>query len=271
MRSNYQKCLAITLRYEGGFVNHPADPGGATNRGVTQKVYDAWRLKTGMTPRDVRQIADDEVEAIYRRQYWSLAGCDDMPSGIDLALFDYAVNSGVTRAVRDFQRVLGVRADGDPGSVTAEAAIKSDHQATIEALCDARLQFVRSLKTFRTFGKGWTRRINEVRAAAVDLVDNEVSGVHMDYELAGGADLDAIASGPADPRDTSFTSTRTGQGTVATSVGLLGSTATEAAEKLEYVSGYSEVIKLVFVALLLGGLGLTAYSTVQAIKEGRTR
>jgi len=112
MKSNYQTALAAVLKHEGGYANHPRDPGGATMKGVTQRVYDAFRRNKSLPTRLVRDIADDELQAIYRRQYWDATSCDDLPSGVDYAVFDFAVNSGVSRAATYLQTVLGVGVDG---------------------------------------------------------------------------------------------------------------------------------------------------------------
>ena len=99
MRQNFRTSLTATLKYEGQYSRHPKDPGGATMRGVTQATYDAWRKRHGHMPQDVRKITTAELEAIYKRDYWDRCKCDDLPSGVDLAVFDCAVNSGPVRAI----------------------------------------------------------------------------------------------------------------------------------------------------------------------------
>ena len=167
MNSNFDKCLALVLVHEGGYVNHPKDPGGATNRGVTQAVYDAYRKTRARPIQSVKFIADDEVKAIYRFQYWDRVQGDLLPRGLDYAVFDFAVNSGVGRASKYLQAVLGVAQDGVIGARTL-AAIQSPTNA-INALCDRRMAFLRNLRTFLTFGKGWTRRVQDVRAHALEM------------------------------------------------------------------------------------------------------
>ncbi len=95
---NFERCLDVTLKWEGNYSNHPDDPGGPTMKGVIQREYDAWRKKQGKSPRPVRQIEDSELQEIYRNQYWDAMGCDDLDIGLDLCAFDAAVNSGVSRA-----------------------------------------------------------------------------------------------------------------------------------------------------------------------------
>ena len=128
--SNFLRALPIILQSEGGYVNHPADPGGATNQGVTQRVYDAWRSNGGQQKRSVREITPEEVEAIYREQYWDQAKCDKMPWPLSLMHFDAAVNHGVTRANKLLQKALGVTADGVIGNVTLAAIRQNPPKAT---------------------------------------------------------------------------------------------------------------------------------------------
>lgn len=169
MRENISIALRHVLAHEGGFVNHPKDPGGATNSGVTQKVYDAYRARQGQPPRSVRAITSAEVADIYKRQYWDTIRGDDLPSGLDYAVFDYAVNSGPRRAAMDLQRELGVSVDGIIGQMTLAAAANVDIFDLIERLCARRMRFLKGLRHWSTFGRGWTRRVEEVRVAAIQM------------------------------------------------------------------------------------------------------
>lgn len=159
--------LPHILKHEGGYVNHPKDPGGATNKGVTQKTYDSWRDRQGQPRQSVRSISDSEVSAIYRRDYWDAIKGDDLPAGVDYAVFDFAVNSGIDRASRYLQEVARVAADGKIGPATLAAVAALSPANVINSLCDARMAFLRGLRTFPTFGKGWTTRVSEVRALAL--------------------------------------------------------------------------------------------------------
>jgi lysozyme family protein len=114
--------LPFILRWEGGYVDHPADPGGATNKGVTQRVYDDWRTRQGLPARAVRQLEDAEMHAIYEAGYWLPPRCDLLQRQLDLVHFDTAVNMGVGRAVRMLQGALGCDVDGDFGPATRMAA-----------------------------------------------------------------------------------------------------------------------------------------------------
>lgn len=159
---NYKPSLALVLAHEGGYVNHPKDPGGATNKGVTQAVYNAYRRVKGFPIQSVRNIGTEEVADIYQKQYWKLVRGDSLPAGLDYAVFDFAVNSGVSRAVRYLQRLVGVEDDAVIGMMTLEAVYKKarqDEESLIINYCANRMAFLKSLGTFSTFGTGWTRRV----------------------------------------------------------------------------------------------------------------
>lgn len=166
MRANFDKALAALLVHEGGYVNHPRDPGGATNRGVTQTVYNDWRVTNGLPEKSVKDITDAEVMVIYKKRYWDKVKGDELPFGVDYCVFDFGVNSGNSRAARYLQEAAGVDQDGQIGPATI-AAVKALKSADIiDAICDARLNFLKRLSTFDAFGRGWTRRIEDVRTQA---------------------------------------------------------------------------------------------------------
>lgn len=163
MQTDFELPYKYTAAYEGGYVNHPRDPGGATNRGITQRTYNAWLRKNGHKTRDVRHITDNEVKSIYYHEYWRAANCNLLPRGVDFVVYDAAVNSGVSRSVRWLQAIVGTAVDGINGSKTQDAVdmyvAAHGPDRLIERLCYTRLDFVQSLDTFDVFGKGWTRRI----------------------------------------------------------------------------------------------------------------
>lgn len=167
MQNNFEKALALVLEDEGGWSDHPQDKGGATMKGVTQAVYDSYRKVRGRGPQSVKFISEQELRAIYKFQYWDKVHGDFLPSGLDYAVFDFAVNSGVSRASKYLQAVLGVAQDGVIGARTLAAI--SNPISAINALLDRRMGFLRNLRTFLTFGKGWTRRVQGVRAHALDM------------------------------------------------------------------------------------------------------
>jgi lysozyme family protein len=162
--------LKFVLRWEGGFVDHPNDPGGRTNKGVTQKVYDAWRSRQGHATRDVKLIEDAEVHAIYATDYWLPPRCDLLATPLDLVQFDTAVNMGVGRAVRFLQGALGCGVDGDFGPATERAVAGCDTGSLLTAYCDRREAFYRSLAQknpkLGVFLKGWMNRLNALRNEA---------------------------------------------------------------------------------------------------------
>ncbi len=167
--ADYDVCLSRVLAHEGGYTNHPADPGGPTNFGIT--IYDYRKyVKPGATAADVRAMKVEEAKAIYRSKYWNALRCDELPAGVDDAVFDYGVNSGVGRAGKVLRRVLALR-DNDwhvSDEVLAALSLR-DPQAVIIAICDERLRFLKSLKTWPIFGAGWGRRVAEVKAYSLVL------------------------------------------------------------------------------------------------------
>jgi len=166
--SRFERAFALLRVHEGGYSDHPRDPGGATMKGVTQRVYDEYRRRMGRPTKHVRQISDAEVETIYRQQYWHAVKADDLPPGIAYCVFDAAVNSGPGRAARWLQQSLGVKVDGVIGNQTIGAAREADPAAVINAYCDRRLAFMRRLRHWSSFKNGWTRRVSDVRAQSVE-------------------------------------------------------------------------------------------------------
>jgi len=166
----FSRSLPFVLRWEGGYVNHPDDRGGATNRGVTQVVYDTWRRAQGLAAQDVRQLADAEMQAIYEANYWRAARCDVLPEGLDLAHFDTAVNMGVGRAVRFLQATVGCAVDGGFGDGTMKAVLGcSDPGKALVDYCNRRGRFYADIVAARpsqaVFLKGWNNRLNALRQA----------------------------------------------------------------------------------------------------------
>ena len=171
MKQNFDKCLAILLKHEGGYVNHPSDPGGMTNLGVTKRVWEEW---TGheVDEKQMRALTPTTVAPLYKRKYWDACRADDLISGLDYAVFDCAVNSGVGRAIKLLQSCVGATPDGGYGSITTALVKKAEADPTklIELYCAKRLEFLQLLKTFETFGKGWSRRVAEVKDAALKML-----------------------------------------------------------------------------------------------------
>ena len=149
--------LAFTLRYEGGKVDDPRDPGGRTNQGITQKTYAAHRRAAGLPAADVFAMNAAERDAIYRAGFWEAVDGAALPAGVDLACFDFAVNSGPARARAALQRAGGL------------AAATRDPVAAVKAVSASRLSFLHALGTFRTFGRGWTARVTACEALGVKM------------------------------------------------------------------------------------------------------
>ena len=172
MRDNFERCLAITLKHEGGWADHPQDPGGATMKGVTIGTYSQW-LGRKATKAELRAIPEAHLRAIYRRNYWDKVRGDDLPAGLDLVAFDGAVNSGPARGARWLQMGLGVSADGRVGVQTIAAANAAEPLPVVLRAIDARMAFLRGLKTWQTFGNGWLRRLVEIQAAAQAMIGSD--------------------------------------------------------------------------------------------------
>jgi lysozyme family protein len=170
MKDNYDRCLAEVLEQEGGYSNDPGDSGGPTKYGIT--IHDArmyW--KHGATAADVRAMPLDVAKQIYRSKYWDAISGDDLPSGVDLAVFDYGVNSGIHRAAMVLQRFLGVPDDGVIGPHTLDALREqpAGDAHLVAEICDERLAFLRRLGIWHLFGRGWGRRVAEVKALALKM------------------------------------------------------------------------------------------------------
>ena len=136
---NFDLCLDRLLVHEGGYSNHPADPGGPTKFGITLADYRRY-VNAKATAADVRAMKVDDAKPIYRRRYWNAMRCDELPAGVDYCIFDYAVNSGIGRAPKVLQRVLGIAATGRAGDSTVCAATAHDAKWLVGAICDERLR-----------------------------------------------------------------------------------------------------------------------------------
>jgi lysozyme family protein len=170
-QSNFENCLALMLAHEGGYVHHEKDPGGRTNLGVTQRVWEEW-VGHEVDEKQMRALTPETVAPLYKRKYWDAVRADELVAGVDYCVFDVAVNSGPGRAIKFLQSCVGVTADGGFGPATLTAVNKAEEDPTrlIELYCAKRLEFLQSLKTFETFGKGWSRRVQEVKDKALKML-----------------------------------------------------------------------------------------------------
>ena len=168
MSNKFSEALEVILHHEGGYVNHPKDPGGETNLGVTKRVYEDF----GGT-KDMKELTKEDVEPIYKKNYWDRVKGDDLPEGLDLCIFDFAVNAGPGRAAKFLQKLIGVTQDGGIGPQTLGALqsaigedVRTQTREMIEKYQNERHNYYQSLSTFETFGRGWTRRVDEVTEKA---------------------------------------------------------------------------------------------------------
>jgi len=189
----FAECVAEVLKHEGGFVNHSRDPGGATNMGITLRTFRDWRGDENLDVEDLRKLTVAEAREIYFARYWNPVRGDELPPGVDLAVFDFAVNSGVGRAVRVLQSVLGVVVDGAVGRQTLNAVRSADAADLIEAICKQRLDFLRRLPTWNVFGRGWERRVKEVEKAAMARVGKPVLTIREAIATDTGRAASAMA------------------------------------------------------------------------------
>lgn len=167
---NWEKCLETILHHEGGYVNHPKDPGGETNLGVTKRVYEEF----GGT-KDMKDLTVEDVKPIYKKNYWDRIKGDQLPSGLDLCVFDFGVNAGTGRSAKYLQTLIGTVADGGIGPNTLKCLDDyiEEHglEETIKNFQAERQSYYESLSTFETFGRGWTRRVDETTQLALEMMD----------------------------------------------------------------------------------------------------
>lgn len=165
---NFSKALEHLLRSEGGYSDHPQDPGGRTNLGVTQAVWEDW-IDRSVSEENMKALTPAKVAPLYREMYWDRIKADKLPSGVDYCVFDAAVNSGVSRAAKWLQTTVGAVADGAIGEQTLKQVMLTNPQMLIDKYAANRLAFLQRLTTWPAFGKGWERRVEEVRVAALKM------------------------------------------------------------------------------------------------------
>jgi lysozyme family protein len=171
MKENFDSALEAILHHEGGYVNHPADPGGMTNLGVTKRVWEEW-VGHEVDEKTMRALTPEIVGPMYKAKYWDKIKGDDLPAGVDYIVFDAAINSGPGRAAKWLQQTVGAIPDGmiGPGTLGKVAAMPADD--IVEKYQQTRLEFLRSLSTWNTFGKGWGRRVQEVQVTAAKMTES---------------------------------------------------------------------------------------------------
>ena len=188
-KENWGSCVSKVLIHEGGFVNHPKDPGGITNMGVTKRVYEEW-VGHEVSEQDMKDLTEDDVRPIYKKNYWDRVKGDKLPDGLDLCVFDFGVNAGTGRAAKYLQTMIGTTADGGIGPNTLKALkayVKENGLVeTIKQYQANRQDYYESLSTFETFGRGWTHRNDDTTEYAIELAENP------DTEEAREADRNSL-------------------------------------------------------------------------------
>jgi lysozyme family protein len=165
MKDNFDDALKAILHHEGGYVDHPKDPGGRTNLGCTQRVWEEW-VGHPVDEKTMRGLTPELVAPLYKAKYWDKIKGDELPNGVDYVVFDAAINSGPGRAAKWLQTVVGAVPDGAIGAGTLAKVAAMPAADIVEKYQQTRLQFLQSLPTWDTFGKGWGRRVAEVEDAA---------------------------------------------------------------------------------------------------------
>jgi lysozyme family protein len=168
VRSNWDKAFKQVIVYEGGYVNHPKDPGGPTNLGITQQTLSSY-LGRKASIADVKALTKAKVQPIYKKRFWDVLRCDELPGGVDLAVYDFGVNSGTSRAARYLQSVVGVPQDGQIGPQTIAACNRYSAQEVVKKLVAKRRGFLMGLKIWKTFGVGWNRRLVSVQTTSLAM------------------------------------------------------------------------------------------------------
>lgn len=168
MHNNFKISLEHVLQYEGGWSNNPQDPGGATMKGVTLAVFRKF-YGSDKSKDDLKNITETQLECIYKKGYWDVCKCDNLPSGIDFVVFDAAVNSGTGTSVKWLQKAVEADVDGILGIKTLEQVRTSLINETIYTMCFYRLDFMQNLSNWKTFGKGWSKRVFKVLYAALTM------------------------------------------------------------------------------------------------------
>ena len=169
MIENWEKSFAEMIKSEGGFVNNPKDPGGATNWGVTKAVWESW-VKRMVTVDDIKKLTQEDVKPLYYQNYWLPVKADQLPTGVDFLVFSFGVNAGVGRATKVLQTSLGTVADGQIGPNTMKKIQEADAKNLIEKFSNAKISFYKSLSTFATFGKGWLNRVEREKQEALAML-----------------------------------------------------------------------------------------------------
>lgn len=289
MKYNEANVLKLTTNNEGGYSNHPKDPGGPTNHGITIGTLRAWRGGQTVTIADVQRLTLAQANEIYEHNYWRPIWGDQLPAGLDYATCDFGVNSGVSRAVKELQGLLpGVAIDGLMGMKTINAIKAFDVEELIKGLCNARMKFLKKLRTWKTFGRGWTYRVTGVDPnrqyrkrpgvvgdALAMVAQRPVSLLPFPIDdllpLAKGRDIDQNIFAPLGNKiQAGIGATITGGTVMASLPGTLSNLLPglqQAQSSLETIKDVSKVLTFAFVAVSLALVVLTILHTAQKARE----
>ena len=169
MQGNFKECLDLVLKAEGGWVNHPSDPGGETNLGVTKRV---WEEYVGHTVESLKKLTKEDVAPLYELKYWRPCYGEVLPRGLDFVVFSMGVNAGPGRSVKLLQSSIGCVPDGVIGPTTRGLISDSNSATLIAKFSESRREYYRSLKNFPIFGKGWLNRVDHEEAQALQMIKN---------------------------------------------------------------------------------------------------
>tara|TARA_R110000803_G_scaffold71299_2_gene134471 strand:- start:2491 stop:3000 length:510 start_codon:yes stop_codon:yes gene_type:complete len=169
VKHNFETALEMLLEHEGGYVNHPKDPGGETNLGVTKRTWAKW-LGRDINEGEMKELTPEDVAELYKKEYWDRLKCDNLPTGLDFFCFDWGVNSGTGRSAKALQRIISVAQDGAIGPKTLRALEDHNAKEVVDLMHSRRQEFYENLTTFETFGKGWTRRNKKALKQSIKLM-----------------------------------------------------------------------------------------------------
>lgn len=271
---NLSRSLQLMFGDEGGYVNNPKDPGGPTKYGVTINTLKAWRKNNRLTADDVKKLELGEATLIARSEYWNAIRGDDLPPGLDYAVFDCAYNSGPAQAAKLLQRILNVSPDGVIGAKTLDAMRKYLTRLSLERLitayCDERMKFLRSLKNWPSFSRGWTRRVTGVdpegkMKKTPGVIGNALS-MAKGYVVQTPITVEQVPL--ANPNETKVTATSEGKAASIAGIGALGTACTDAASQLAPFTDALPVIRWAFIGLTMIGIGFGLYTSIQKIRTG---
>lgn len=264
MLSNFAKALPLFLAHEGGFVNHPNDPGGATNKGVTIANFRKY-VKPKGTVADLKKISNAQVATVFKRHYWDRVRADELPSGVDYSVGDFAINSGPSRAIKELQKVVGATADGALGPMTMDAVKSADPIFIIKNLNANRLAFMKRIRNRKTgkrlwdsFGKGWQRRVNEVERKSMKWA-GEVKTEHMKQPIPPVVDAPPIAKMPEGLDKPMMQSKQTWLTTLLGAIGSVGS----------FFVGLDPIIQALIILVIVGAAGYVIYERKRYRDEAR--